>query len=218
MTQDYQIKYVWSVSNPDMPTFFRITALWGSQSGSLLFWSALMGLFTAGTIIFNWRSHRRLMPYAIAVMMACVAFFLGLKLFIENPFNRWWIMPSLPTNQQVVEAVFQPEGALAPSLSQLAASAKGLNPLLRHFGMAIHPPMLYLGFVGFLIPFAFAVSALALAICPLTGSRCRAAGRWWLGCFCRSGWCLGDAGPTTCWAGVVTGAGTQLKMRLSCPG
>lgn len=161
MTQDYQIKYVWSVSNPDMPTFFRVTALWGSQSGSLLFWSALMGLFTAGTIFFNWRSHRRLMPYAIAVMMACLAFFLGLKLFIENPFNRWWIMPNLPANQQVVEAVFQPQGALAPSASQLAASAKGLNPLLRHFGMAIHPPMLYLGFVGFLIPFAFAISALA---------------------------------------------------------
>ena len=157
MTEQYQLSYVWSVSSPDMPTFFRFTALWGSQAGSLLFWSFLMSAFTAGATFFNWKSQRRLMPYAIAYMMATVAFFVGLSVFVENPFERWWVMPS----GEVVAASFIPAGAVAPSAAQLAQSANGLNPLLRHFGMAIHPPMLYLGFVGFIIPFAFAMAALA---------------------------------------------------------
>ncbi len=157
MTEDYTLTYVWSVSSPDMPTFFRATALWGSQAGSLLFWAFLMSMFAAGATFFNWKSQRRLMPYAIAYMMASTAFFVGLSLFIENPFERWWILP----NGSVAQATFAPVGASLPALRDLWESARGLNPLLRHFGMAIHPPMLYLGFVGFLIPFAFAMSALA---------------------------------------------------------
>ncbi len=157
MTQQYQISYVWSVSSPSMPDFFRFTALWGSQAGSILFWSFLMSAFTAGATFLNWKSQRRLMPYAIAYMMAVVAFFVGVTLFIENPFDRWWILPT----GDVVASAFIPVGAVAPSAAQLAETANGLNPLLRHFGMAIHPPMLYLGFVGFVIPFAFAMAALA---------------------------------------------------------
>ncbi len=161
MTEQYQIKYVWSVSSPDMPSFFRLTSLWGSQAGSLLFWSGLMSLFTAGTVILNWRSQRRLMPYTIAYMMATLAFFIGLSLFVENPFNRWWYVPTAPQNQQFVSAAFMPSGAIDLEDADFAATANGLNPLLRHFGMAIHPPMLYLGFVGFIIPFAYAMAALA---------------------------------------------------------
>ena len=56
----YQMSYVWTVSNPDTPTFYRITALWGSQKGSLLFWTLLMSLFAFGALVFNWRSHKRL--------------------------------------------------------------------------------------------------------------------------------------------------------------
>jgi len=155
--QEYHISYVWSVSNPAMPTFFRWTALWGSQAGSLLFWTFVMVLFTAGAILLNWRTHRRLMPYAIAYMMAVVAFFLGLSLFLENPFDRWWIL----SDGEVVANALIPAGASVPTDARLAETARGLNPLLRHFGMAIHPPMLYLGFVGFLIPFAFGMAALA---------------------------------------------------------
>ncbi len=157
MTEQYQISYVWMVSSPDMPTIYRLTALWGSQAGSLLFWSFLMSAFSAAAVVFNWKSQRRLMPYAIAYMMATVAFFLGLTVFFENPFERWWALPS----GDFVASAFIPAGATAPSISMLAQSANGLNPLLRHFGMAIHPPMLYLGFVGFIIPFAFGMSALA---------------------------------------------------------
>jgi cytochrome c-type biogenesis protein CcmF len=157
ITEQYQNYYVWSVTNPETPLLYRITALWGSQSGSLLFWSFLMSGFAAGALVFNWRSQRRLMPYVIAYTMATLAFFLGLTVFIENPFERYWIMPS----NDVIRSVFIPAGAVAPSVARLAETAKGLNPLLRHFGMAFHPTTLYLGFVGFVIPFAFAMAALA---------------------------------------------------------
>jgi cytochrome c-type biogenesis protein CcmF len=157
LNHQYQISYVWSVSSPDMPDFFRWTAIWGSQAGSLLFWSFCMSGFTSLALWLNWNSDRRLMPYFIAYSMAVLAFFLGISLFIENPFTRYW----LSNTNEVVEATFQPANAFAPAPERLAETARGLNPLLRHFGMAIHPPMLYLGFVGFVIPFAFAMSALA---------------------------------------------------------
>ena len=161
LTEQYQISYVYEVTDPRTPALYRVTALWGSQRGSLLFWSLLMSLFTSAAIWLNWRGERRLMPYAIAAMMATLAFFLGLSLFIENPFERWWLLPAAPLGEQELSSALIPAGAVAPSESALRAGAQGLNPLLRHFGMVIHPPMLYLGFVGFTIPFAFALAALA---------------------------------------------------------
>lgn len=174
MTEQYQISYVWSVSSPDMPTFFRMTALWGSQAGSLLFWSFLMSGFVAAAVVLNWAGQRRLMPYFMAFAMAVQAFFVGISVFIENPFKRYWILPS----NEVAETVLIPAGAMAPSMTRLAETANGLNPLLRHFGMAIHPPMLYLGFVGFVIPFAFAMAALASG--DLSTNWIKATRRWTL--------------------------------------
>ncbi len=174
----YQISYVWSVSDPDTPLFYRITALWGSQAGSLLFWSLLMSLFAVGALLLNWRSHRRLMPWVIAYTMATLAFFLALSLFLENPFERFWITPDLPRNVGVPSYALIPPGATAPDAQLLADSASGLNPLLRHFGMIIHPPMLYLGFVGFVIPFAFAMAALASG--DLSSNWIKATRRWTL--------------------------------------
>lgn len=282
--QRYEVEYVWSVTSPDMPMFFRLTALWGSQAGSLLFWSVLMSGFSAGAVVLNWKTHRRLMPYATAYMMAVVAFFVGISVFLENPFARWWYVPS--SDEDMVSAVLRPENSypandlsvseflsrfsasqqgfvtipleIAPvdaqfpvtavflfaqdlnpqltipsavlmtaealpetvtigelpaqtlvPLSALAegttirasdlpasarlvpvlldpnmrldlvsASAQGLNPLLRHFGMAIHPPMLYVGFVGFIVPFAFAMSALASG--DLSTNWIKASRRWTL--------------------------------------
>lgn len=171
--EDYQIAYVLSVSDPTTPIFYRITALWGSQKGSLLFWNFLMALFAFGAIIFNWKSDRRLMPYTIAFMMASVTFFIGITLFIENPFERVWVDAS--TGQRV-DALFIPANAVAPSQEVLANNAQGLSPLLRHFGMIIHPPMLYLGFVGFVVPFAFAMAALASG--DLSTNWIKATRRW----------------------------------------
>ena len=156
--EEYQIAYVWSVTNPDMNAFYRLTALWGSQAGSLLFWSFLMSLFAAISIAFAWRRFHALVPYAIVVMMVTVAFFVGLSVFLENPFERWWLAGG---TGEVMRSVLMPAGAFAPDSLNLQGSAQGLNPMLRHWAMAIHPPLLYLGFVGFIIPFAYAVGALA---------------------------------------------------------
>jgi len=157
LTQQYTIRYVWSVTNTTTPTFYRFTALWGSQAGSLLFWTWLMSLFAFSAILINWRRYPRLMPGVVAYTMATVAFFVGLSLFLENPFERWWLDPA---TGQIIASALIPPGAVTPPIQILAEQAKGLNPLLRHFGMIIHPPMLYLGFVGFVIPFAFAMAAL----------------------------------------------------------
>jgi len=178
MVEDYTISYVWSVTSPSMPEFYRATALWGSQEGSLLFWSFLMAAFAAAAVVLNWKSHRRLMPGVIVYTMAVLAFFLGVSIWVENPFVRWWLDSGAPEGQQVLQAVFQPAGTVQPTATRLAETANGLNPLLRHFGMAIHPPMLYLGFVGFLIPFAFAMAALASG--DLSTNWIKASRRWTL--------------------------------------
>jgi cytochrome c-type biogenesis protein CcmF len=115
-----------------------------------------MSAFTFAALLLNWRSERRLMPYVIAVTMATLGFFLILNNFIENPFERYWQLP----DGRVEASLFSPESG-AQVLDETQTDGQGLNPLLRHFGMVFHPPMLYLGFVGFTIPFAFAFAALA---------------------------------------------------------
>jgi len=174
LTQQYQISYVWQVTDPNTPTIFRITALWGSQQGSLLFWCVLMSVFAFVALATQWREHRRLMPYVNAFTMASLAFFVGLVLFLENPFTRIWADAA----GNPVGGVFQPSGTTFVSVDILAQSARGLNPLLRHIGMIIHPPMLYLGFVGFVIPFAFAMAALASG--DLSSNWIKATRRWTL--------------------------------------
>jgi cytochrome c-type biogenesis protein CcmF len=158
LTQQYQLSYVWSVSAPNTPMFYRFTALWGGQAGSILFWTWLMSAFAFAAILRNWGRYPRLMPGVIAYSMAVLAFFAAMSVFIENPFQRWWLYPE---SGRIVGAALMPAGTVVPPAQVLAEQAKGLNPLLRHFGMIIHPPMLYLGFVGFVIPFAFAMAALS---------------------------------------------------------
>lgn len=133
LTGDFSIRYVSSVSSRGMPTYLKVTALWGGQAGSLLFWNLLMSAFTATVMLSKWREQKELMPYVIIVVGMTQVFFLLLSTFIEDPFARNVVIP---------------------------ADGQGLNPLLRHPGMIIHPPMLYLGFVGFTIPYAFAMASL----------------------------------------------------------
>lgn len=178
MNGEYQINYVRATTDPGTPYFYRFTALWGSQEGSLLFWSLIMSLFVMLAMVINWRSERRLMPYVIAFSMATLAFFLYLSLFIENPFERAWVTIGDDGQSQITDALFIPPNAFAPPMENLVADARGLNPLLRHFGMIIHPPMLYLGFVGFTIPFAFAMAALASG--DLSTNWIKATRRWTL--------------------------------------
>jgi cytochrome c-type biogenesis protein CcmF len=148
----YEIGYVASVTSSAMPTYLKVTALWGGQAGSLVFWSWLMAAFASVVSLRRWDRDWGFLPWVIVVIMVTLAFFLLLLVVFENPFARLW--QSLDGRQ--VRAMFRPAGAapLFPSDGQ------GLNPLLRHPGMVIHPPMLYLGFVSFVVPYAFAIAAL----------------------------------------------------------
>jgi len=151
VTNDYNVSFVYQVSSRAMPTYLKITALWGGQAGSLLFWSWLLSLFMTAVTLRKWDRDREFLPWVVLVASINLAFFIGLNVFYENPFTRFW-----QTFSGVIPSTFPPAGAIPFT----PADGSGLNPLLRHPGMIIHPPMLYLGFVGFVIPYAFAIAAL----------------------------------------------------------
>lgn len=150
---DFSIAYVSDVSSRAMSPFLRFTALWGGQQGSVLFWAWIMAGFVAIVLVRKWDRDRELMPYMIAVSMLTTAFFVGVVVFITNPFTRLWHYPGAT---ELTTALFQPPGAMP----YIPKDGQGLNPLLRHFGMIGHPPTTYIGFTGFVIPYAFAMAAL----------------------------------------------------------
>jgi len=152
VTGNYQLEYVSSVTSNSMPIYLRITALWGGQSGSLLFWSWLLAAFATAVTLRKWERDREFLPWVIVVSLVTLVFFLIMIVFYENPFARIWHMPG----GDFVVAMLKPAGGVLAAMRD----GRGLNPLLRHPGMVIHPPMLYLGFVSFVIPFAFAIAAL----------------------------------------------------------
>ncbi|HEX7621590.1 MAG TPA: heme lyase CcmF/NrfE family subunit [Anaerolineales bacterium] len=152
VTGHYELQYVYSVTSNEMPFYLKITALWGGQAGSLVLWSWLMSAFASAVTLRKWERDRELLPWVIVVTSVTLAFFLSLSILYENPFARWW----QTTGGEFVARMFAPAGAIPLT----PVDGQGLNPLLRHPGMIIHPPMLYLGFVAFVIPFAFAVAAL----------------------------------------------------------
>ncbi len=147
----FEVSFVYEVTSRSMPTYLKITAWWGGQAGSLLFWGWLLSAFTSAVTLRKWDRDREFLPWVIVVSSITLAFFISMNLFFENPFARFWQVAG-----NVVPATFKPAGGLAFT----PQDGRGLNPLLRHPGMIIHPPMLYLGFVSFVIPFAFAIAAL----------------------------------------------------------
>ena len=151
VTGHYEVAFVYNVSSLSMPFYLRATALWGGQAGSLVFWSWLMSAFATAVTFRKWKRDQEFLPWVIVVSLVTLAFFLGMTIFVENPFQRFW-----STLGGEIQAMFPPVGAQLIN----PQDGRGLNPLLRHPGMIIHPPMLYLGFVSFVIPFAFAVAAL----------------------------------------------------------
>jgi cytochrome c-type biogenesis protein CcmF len=148
---DFQVQYVAENSNLAMPLFYVMAALWGGQNGSLLFWGWLLSVYTALVVLFHRRRHRELMPYVVATLVGIGFFFVLLNLFAADPFTK---LPFAPQD------------------------GRGLNPLLQHPMMAIHPPMLYLGMVGMAVPYAFGIAALASR--QLDNSWLRPARRWML--------------------------------------
>jgi len=164
VTNHFEVQFVYEVTSKSMPTYLKITAWWGGQAGSLLFWSWLMSAFASLVTLRKWDRDREFLPWVIVVASITLAFFIGLTVFFENPFAKFWLDTS---GRIMVDAAGNPiTGMLRPSANALALPAnyltdgRGLNPLLRHPGMIIHPPMLYLGFVSFVIPYAFAMAAL----------------------------------------------------------
>jgi len=147
----YEVAFVYEVTSRSMPTYLKVTAWWGGQAGSLVFWSWLLSAFTTAVTLRKWDRDREFLPWVIVVASVTLAFFVGLVVFYENPFMRFW-----QTAGGVEPSMFAPANAVLFT----PEDGRGLNPLLRHPGMVIHPPMLYLGFVAFVIPFAFAVAAL----------------------------------------------------------
>lgn len=150
---DFSVHYVWETSSHSMSPFLRVTALWGGQAGSLLFWCWVMSGFIAAALFRGWERDRELILWVIVVTTGTLLFFEVLVLFQSNPFVRFW---ENPVTGEVVQRLFAPSGAVLFT----AFEGRGLNPLLRHFGMIGHPPTTYLGFTGFVIPYAFAMAAL----------------------------------------------------------
>ena len=147
----FEVQFVYEVTSRSMPTYLKVTAWWGGQAGSLLFWSWLMAAFASLVTLRKWDRDREFLPWVIVVACVTMAFFIGMNVFFENPFAQLYQTPT-----GIEPYTFGP----ADGILFTPDDGRGLNPLLRHPGMIIHPPMLYLGFVSFVIPYAFAIAAL----------------------------------------------------------
>jgi cytochrome c-type biogenesis protein CcmF len=150
VTGDYSIQYVQRYSNNAQPMFYKLASYWGGLDGSIMFWVTLLSGFGSAAIYLNRQRSRELIPWVVATVAVVQLFFLFLMLLHNNPFSTFLI--------------------------DRHTDGSGLSPLLQNYYMAIHPPMLYLGFVGMTIPFAFGLAALASG--QLDDSWLRAVRRW----------------------------------------
>jgi cytochrome c-type biogenesis protein CcmF len=134
-SNDFSFNIVAQHSSIETPAFYKLAAMWSSQEGSLLLWAWVLSIVSSAALFATRAKLKEIVPWATAVMMGVAAFFVGLMLFAPDvdPFA---------------------------SLSPVPADGIGLNPLLQHPSMMIHPPMLYSGYVSLTVPFAFAVGAL----------------------------------------------------------
>ncbi len=186
VTSDFSVRTVAQHSNSAMPMLYKVTAVWGNHEGSLLLWVLILSLFGAAVASFGRNLPPGLKARALSVQALIAVGFLTFMLFTSNPFRRLYPPP--------------PDGA-------------DLNPLLQDPGLAFHPPMLYLGYVGFSMAFSFAVAA-------LIEGRVDAAWARWVRPWTLSPPVSGSAagGPITSWGGAAGGIGTRSRTRPSCPG
>ena len=133
VTTDFSIKYVAFNTTRATPVYYRITGLWGALEGSLLLWEWVLIIFS-GVVAWLYRDrHNDTLPWVIMIFCIVSAFFLGVVGFLSNPFE---------------------------TISPIPPDGRGLNPLLEDANMMTHPPLLYTGFVGLTVPYAFAMAAL----------------------------------------------------------
>ena len=133
VSQDFSVKYVADNSNSLLPMIYRYSAVWGAHEGSLLLWALVLSLWTAAVALFSRRLPQAVVARVLGVMGVIGFGFIAFLMFTSNPFTR---------------------------LLPVAAEGHDLNPLLQDPGLIFHPPMLYFGYVGFSVPFAFAIAAL----------------------------------------------------------
>ncbi len=133
-THDFSIKFVASYTSANLPKIYTFTAFWAGQAGSLLFWTLILAGYAAAAVATGRGPRTRaFMPYVTGTLSVVTLFFLLTMCFGANPFER---------------------------LDWTPADGRGMNPQLQNPGMAIHPPMLYLGYVATVVPFAYAIAAL----------------------------------------------------------
>jgi len=149
ITHDFSFKYVASFTSANLPLVYTLSAFWGGQAGSLLFWALILAGYSAVAVYTNRDRNRALMPYVTGTLGFVLVFFLATLCLGANPYER---------------------------LDWIPLDGRGMNPQLQNPGMAIHPPNLYLGFVGTTVPFAFAIAALITR--RLDGDWLAAVRRW----------------------------------------
>ncbi len=147
---DYSIKYVQRYSDSVQPLFYKLTSYWGGLDGSIMFWVFMLSMFGSVAVFVNRERQRELIPYVVATISVVEMFFLFLMVIHNNPFTTY--------------------------ITENPTDGNGLSPLLQNFYMVIHPPTMYLGFVGCTIPFAFGMAALITG--HLDDSWLRATRRW----------------------------------------
>jgi cytochrome c-type biogenesis protein CcmF len=147
---DYSIKYVQRYSDSIQPLFYKLTSYWGGLDGSIMFWVFMLSLAGSVAVYVNRERQRELIPYVVATIATVEMFFLFLMVVHNNPFSTY--------------------------ITENPTDGNGLSPLLQNFYMVIHPPTMYLGFVGCTIPFAFGMAALITG--HLDDSWLRATRRW----------------------------------------
>src|SRR5258708_11657853 len=133
VSKDFSVLYVAQNSNSALPLQYRIAGAWGGHEGSLLLWTLMLAVWTVAVTLFSAHLPEEMLARVLGVMGLVSAGFLAFMLFTSNPFDR--LLPAAP-------------------------DGRDLNPLLQDPGMVLHPPMLYMGYVGFSVAFAFAVAAL----------------------------------------------------------
>ncbi|MGY8832424.1 MAG: heme lyase CcmF/NrfE family subunit, partial [Pseudomonadales bacterium] len=134
MIDDFTVAYVANNSNSALPWYYKFSAVWGAHEGSLLLWGLILAGWTFAVSIFSRQLPEEMLARVLAVMGIISIGFLLFLIITSNPFERL--------------------------LFDTPADGRDLNPLLQDFGLIIHPPMLYMGYVGFSVAFAFAIAAL----------------------------------------------------------
>ena len=134
MVDDFSVAYVASNSNTALPWYYKFSAVWGAHEGSLLLWALILAGWTFAVSIFSRHLPEEMLARVLAVMGMISVGFLLFLIITSNPFER--LLPNAPID------------------------GRDLNPLLQDFGLIVHPPMLYMGYVGFSVAFSFAIAAL----------------------------------------------------------